>query len=895
MQGKTVSHYEVLEQIGGGGMGVVYKARDTRLGRTVALKFLSPQLGGSTAHKERFLREARAASALDHPHLCSIYDLGETEDGGLFIAMAFCAGESLKERLARGPLPPDEALSIALQIAEGLACAHGHGIVHRDIKPGNVMVGEDGTVKLVDFGLAKLAGDSDLTRSGTVVGTAAYMSPEQVLGDPVDHRTDLWSLGVLLYEMVAGERPFRGERDQAVMHAIVARDFPAEALPPEEAPVLRPLLGRLLAKSPDRRYDSAEELAGELRALLGLPPASGTARTLLLSSPGRPADDPTRPSRPLTAHSRTPAAPVAATVAGAPATGPFQLRTGRTRLAMLAAAGVVLVAAAVLVARGGPRSAGEAEDLLPENKVLAVLPFKDLSGQPGGQLMGDGLAETVSARLASVRGVQVVPPSAAGGAAPGDPRRAAQTLGANLVLYGSVQRSRDQVRIAYSVLNAERGVQVAGDTLTGPDTDLFAIQDRLAASVLRSLAVAPGRPVQEATGTTLASGDLQARYLRALGHLQRYDRPESVDEAMGLLEALAAEAPDSAPVLAALGRAYLHEYNLTRESRWVERAVEACARARALDPADPEVDVTLGTLRTRTGEPREAIAAFERALARQPEHFEALLGLAAARGAAGEAPAADATYRRAIALRPSYWGGYSKLGGFYVAHGQYERAAAMFRRATELAPDNARAFNNLGGTYQLMGDLERALAAFKRSVELAPTAAAYSNLGTAEFYLGHTPEAATAYEHAIELMPGHFQFWANLGDAHRWTPGREGKAAAAYERAIDLAREELRLNPGDGLVRSVLALCLAKTGRGAEAARHSRDAVAASPDSPEVTFNAALVAALGGRDADALALLGRAAAGGYSRAMIASDPELAGLRAEESFQQIVRGYNRGRF
>ncbi len=891
MLGRTVSHYEVLDQIGGGGMGVVYRARDTRLGRTVALKFLSPQLAGSAAHKERFLREARAAATLEHPSICSVYDLGETEEGGFFIAMALCPGESLKERLARGPLAPEDALRVALHIAEGLASAHGRGIVHRDIKPGNVMVGEDDSVKLVDFGLAKLAEDPEhLTRTGTVVGTAAYMSPEQVLGEEVDHRTDLWSLGVLLYEMLAGVRPFRGERDQAVMHSIVARDFAVEPLPQGEAPVLTPLLARLLAKAPAERYQSAAEVVADLRLLLGLP-GSTHSKTTPLSVPWQPAS-----------VARSAAVSAATLVSGAPLR-PVEAPSWTARFLprrrwVTAAALAVLALLALTAYRALGRSTDpllDAGQVAPERQVLAVLPFKDLSGLSGGQLLGDGLSETVSARLASVAGVQVVPPSAAAaGSAVTDPRGAARELGADLILQGTVQRSGDRVRITYAVLEAERGVQLAGNTLTGPDADLFAIQDRLAASVVRALDLEPGRRAGDAP-PSLATADQQVRYLRAMGHLRRYDRVESVDEALGLLEALGAEAPRSAPVQAALARAYLQKFNLTREPRWVDLAVEAGASARQLDPEDPEVDVTLGTLYTRTGKPREALAAFERALAAQPEHFDALLGLARAQDAAGAAPAAEATYRQAIALRPAYWGGYSKLGGFYYARGRYEQAAAMFKRATELAPDNARAFSNLGGSYQSLGDFPRALAAYEKSVQLSPTALAYSGLGGMQFFLGRTRAAAASFEKAVELTPQHFYVWANLGDAYRWTPGLEPKAAAAYARAIALAREELRVNPQDGVVHSVLALCLAKTGDNAAAERHVRAALASAPDSPELLYNAALVAALAGRRAEALRFLGRAAEGGYSRALIASEPELAGLRREAAFQAIVRGYNRGVF
>ena len=219
----------------------------------------------------------------------------------------------------------------------------------------------------------------------------------------------------------------------------------------------------------------------------------------------------------------------------------------------------------------------------------------------------------------------------------------------------------------------------------------------------------------------------------------------------------------------------------------------------------------------------------------------------------------------------------------------------MFKRATELAPDNARAFSNLGGSYQSLGDFRRALAAYEKSVQLSPTALAYSGLGNMQFFLGRTREAAASFEKAVELTPEHYNLWANLGDAYRWTPGLEPKAAAAYARAIALAREELRVNPQDGGVHSVLALCLAKTGAAAAAERHVRAALATAPDSPDLLYNASLVAALAGRRAEALRLLGRAAEAGYSRALIASEPELAGLRREAAFQAIVRGYNRGVF
>jgi serine/threonine protein kinase len=209
MIGQTISHYKILEKLGGGGMGVVYKAEDTKLKRLVALKFLPTELTHDEEAKVRFVHEAQAASALDHPNICNIHEIDETDDGRIFICMAYYEGETLKEKIERGPLPIDQTLDLTLQIAQGLAKAHEHGITHRDIKPANVMITKDGIAKIVDFGLAKLAGQSRLTQTGSTLGTMAYMSPEQARAEVVDHRTDIWALGVVLYEMLTGQLPFK--------------------------------------------------------------------------------------------------------------------------------------------------------------------------------------------------------------------------------------------------------------------------------------------------------------------------------------------------------------------------------------------------------------------------------------------------------------------------------------------------------------------------------------------------------------------------------------------------------------------------------------------------------------------------------------------------------------
>ena len=268
MIGRTISHYKVLEEVGRGGMGVVYKVQDTTLDRTVALKFLPAEFSGSSDEKQRFLQEAKAASALDHPNICTVYEVGETDDGQMFIAMGYYEGETLKETIRRGPLPVQDAIRLGVQIARALVKAHERDIIHRDIKPANILVTHDGDAKILDFGLAKLRGQAMLTKAGTTLGTAAYMSPEQARGEEVDGRTDIWSLGVVLYEMLAGRSPFASEYDQAMIYQILNDDPAPLRQSREEVPAeLEAVVGRCLAKDPSGRFGSMRELEGALGAL----------------------------------------------------------------------------------------------------------------------------------------------------------------------------------------------------------------------------------------------------------------------------------------------------------------------------------------------------------------------------------------------------------------------------------------------------------------------------------------------------------------------------------------------------------------------------------------------------------------------------------------------------
>jgi serine/threonine-protein kinase len=868
--GSKLGVYSVLDPLGSGGMGEVYRALDTRLGREVAIKGLPEEFSRDPARLSRFEREARMLAALNHPSVAAIYGLEEV-DGTKFIVMELVPGETLSEKLSRGGLALEESLSIARQIAEALEAAHERGIIHRDLKPANIKVTPEGRVKVLDLGLAKAfdaketGSDSDAslsptlvlegTQPGVILGTAEFMSPEQARGKPVDKRTDIWAFGCIVYEMLTGRRAFTGETATDVLAAIVTSEPRWDLLPATTPLRIRDLLARCLQKDPNRRLRDIGDARIEVEETLAevVPHRPVRPGTSAPSGEAAPAEPPRRHSRPV-------------------------------RLAAVAAvlAGLALFATwrALQTARA---------NRVPAQKYLAVLPFRDLSGVPGGQLIGDGLVETVSARLQNVAGIQVVTPSAAVAMSDreSDPYKVARKLGANLILRGAVQREADRVRISYSLLSTADRVPLASDTMEGSASELFAVQDRLAEKLVGALGLS-SKARRTPTPVGLDTASLQERYLKAIGSLQRYDRAASVDQAVSLLEALAAERPAAPLVQAALGRAYLARFNLTHERKWVDLASSACDRARQLQPGSPEVNVTLGELYLKTGKPADAVTAYRRSLAAQPSNFDAMLGLARAYDASGDTKHSEETYKRAIELQPAHFAGYSKLAGFYFNHGRREAAAEMFRKVTRLTPDNARAFANLGACYFALGQFDRALEVFQKSLALEPTDLAYSNVGTVQYYLGRYPESAAAFEKSLALSPSHYQNWANLGDALRLIPGREDKAAEAYAKAIALTRGELATNPDDSLVHSYLALCLAKTGRAAEARDHLRKSLASGPDPPELLFNAAVVANRSARPADALVYLARAVRAGFNAAIIQNEPELANLKNRGDFDKMLK-------
>lgn len=489
--GEQVHQYQLTGILGTGGMGTVYRAHDTRLSRVVALKFLPPYLSANPESRERFLVEARAAAALEHPNVCSIHEIGETTDGRPFIAMACYDGETLKERLRRGPLPPAEALDIAIQLARGLGAAHSRSIVHRDVKPGNIMLTADGTVRLLDFGVAKMA-DVSLTGPGATPGTIAYMSPEQTRGDAVGPATDLWSLGVVLYEMLAGVRPFRGGNDRTLIQAIL-HDQPDLAYGPlrDATPGTRRIIERLLQKNPDDRFHAAREL---LEALTRGRPASAAARALGWAR----------------RHPRS-----------------------------LAACGVALAGVVALGALGHPvrrsATAVPAADE-PARPVIAVLPFT-VRGI-GLDVWREGMVDLLSMGLDGAGGLRAVDSRTllaawhqeAGNVASADLARAlavARRTHARYAMVGSVIGAGSRMRLAADLYDTESGKTVGPVQVDGPSDSVLALADRLGMQALALVFEKDPRQVPTVNLASITTPSLIAlkAYLEGDEHYRRSEFP----------------------------------------------------------------------------------------------------------------------------------------------------------------------------------------------------------------------------------------------------------------------------------------------------------------------------------------------------------------------------------
>jgi len=869
--GTSIGPYLVLERLGAGGMGEVFLAFDTRLNRKVAIKSLTDTSLSTPESRERLLREARAAAKLGHPNIAGIHDILDSGERPC-IVMEFVQGESLSARIGRGPIALAQALSIGIQLADALAHAHAAGVIHRDLKPGNVVLTPDGVAKVLDFGLAKIhdleppASRSDqltrevvISQAGRVAGTPAYMAPEQFLGRPATPQTDVYGLGVLLFEVLSGRRPYQAPDFVALVLEIASEPTPSvKAVEPSVPSEVSRIVARAMAKDPGDRYESAAALAQDLRQ----------AQSTLCEGETRGLELPSSRS------SRSESMPA------------IQPRPRRRALMVAASVAVILgtIALGMWLRSRTPPATSESQA-----QIVLVLPMANLSGDALRDHIGVGISELVLASLSEVKGITVIRGSGSGKdlTRAEDSKKLAREQGATLLFGGSVLEAADYVRFVARLLKSD-GTVVWAKQFEGPASDLFALPRGVADELVKVLNVSV---TPEARGwiakAPAASVDAYADYSLGRALLDRRDVPGNVDKAIEALERAVRKDATLALAHAALGNAFLARFKDTNDASWMARAVRSTEEALRLEPDSPRIQVSLAGVLLASGRIDQAAAMVRKAIAIRPNDDESHRLLARILEQQGQADAAVGELRQAIAIRPEYWSNYSALGVFFFRAGRYRDATEAFKHVTALQPDNAWGHLNLGAAYQSSGKNALALECFQRALAIGPDPLAYSNIGTIHYSEGRYDDAVRAYEAAIRLAPRDPGAHSALGDAYLRL-GRKDSALVEFRRAADISRELLGINPRDAVLLAQRAVYEAKAGLSAEAIRHATAALELGPENNGVLYRLAVVYSLSGRPTDAVRWLRRAVEKGYSRLLARQDFDLDSIRKLPDVEALLR-------
>jgi non-specific serine/threonine protein kinase len=663
MIGETVSHYRITDELGGGGMGVVYRAIDTKLDRPVALKFLPSELTRDPDAKRRFIHEAKAASALQHHNICTIHEIDESDDGRMFIAMDCYEGETLKQRIARGHLAIEEAVDIAGQVAEGLAKAHAAEVVHRDIKPANIMITRDGVVKIVDFGLAKLSGQTKVTKTGTTVGTVAYMSPEQATGGEVDHRSDIWSLGVILYEMLAGKAPFRGDHEAAVLYGIVHNELEVQTSVPEQ---LWRIVKMALRKDADKRYQSAVEMASDLKR------ARGESSLILQESARR------RSYKTLT----------------------------WTTIAVLLLGAVYLVYSRYL---SPARS-----DMGDTRKMVAVLPFENL-GASEDEYFADGMTEEITTRLAKLHDLGVISRTSTVVYKDTDKnlRQIADELGVDYVLEGSVRWDKSvpesRVLITAQLIDVDDDTHLWADSFERVFQQIFGMQADIAEQVAKALNLTLVKPEIVALKDR-PTENLDAYDLFLKGH-ERWDQMMGVEDrgmAVDLLEQAVALDTTFASAHALLARIYANDHfnDIATDEPRLEQALAAAKAALRHAPGQPQGHVAMGYYHYYGSRDYEnALKEFDEASKTQPNNAEMLEAMGYVLRRQGRWEDAVENLEKSIELDPASQDKLGNLIDTLIRMRRYDDVDELIERGSETAPGNPQLALLRGVRMFMEGDL----------------------------------------------------------------------------------------------------------------------------------------------------------------------------------------------
>ncbi len=885
MIGKVVSHYKILEELGRGGMGIVYKAEDTKLDRTVALKFLRPQDLGGEEEKARFIHEAKAAAALNHPNICTIYEIDEHE-GNSFIAMEFVEGRSLKDKIEEGPLKLDDAVHIAIQAAEGLAAAHEKEIVHRDIKSANIMITEKDRVKIMDFGLAKSRGATQLTREGTTLGTIAYMSPEQARGCVADHRSDIWSLGAVLYEMIAGTQPFRGEYEQAVVYSIINTEpEPLTALRTGVPMALERIVTRCLAKDLAERYQTAKDLAADLRRIQRLESAQDWRKRVEEAK----------------ARRRSPRG--------------FQTPMGRWLwLLLICVPAIAVLIITVIVPR---YFSPVVEQSGPQRKMLAVLPFENL-GPAEDEYFADGITEEIMTRLANLQGLGVIARTSIMQYKDTKKsiREIGEELGVDYILEGTVRWQRGaqgsfRVRVNPQLIHVEDATHIWAHSYDEPMSEVFKVQSDIAKMVAQELKVTLLEPKGGSTDLE-PTDDFEAYtyYLRGNDIMHYTEAEAGLNDALQMYEKAVALDPEFAHAYVQLsmthGRIYWFHYDRTEER--IEKARTSAERALELRPDLPEAHVAMGYYHYHCHlDYGRALEEFAIAARSHPNTFEVLHGIGLVQRRQGRWAEAAETLKKALELNPTSNQTAYETGQAYYALRDYAEAERYFERTQALAPELFVPYNLKALCYlNWRGDVEKAREAILEAAKNVPME--QRNLIFLADWKWFLNKLERNYESALGnldslLSDAEDSQWRFAPKALNYAElydllGQPERARSYYDTARIILEEKVQEHPEDPRFHASLGIAHAGLGSKEQAIAEGKRAVELLPMSKEawrgyiLLENLATIYVMTGEYESALDTIEYLLSipGGVSVPMLRLDPLWDPLRDHPRFEHILKKY-----
>ncbi len=862
--------YEIMGVLGQGGMGAVYKARDRELDRLIALKVIRPELATDPAILQRFKQELILSRNITHKNVVRIFDLGEA-DGIRFISMEYVDGEDLRTILRRdGKFASKDAIAVVEQICRALDSAHSEGVIHRDLKPQNIMRDKYGRIVVMDFGLARSLGDSGMTQTGAIVGTIEYMSPEQALGSTLDQRSDIFSVGLIFYELLTGKAPY--EADTAIASLMKRTREEARAASDVDASVpksLSAIVSRCLEREPANRYHSAVELLQQLTTWAANPNIS--AETLSQMIP-----------HPIIRQTR------------------FNLDLPGKSWMWIAGA-VLVIALATFAGRTllnhTGTSSGEAVEGIPslkQGKYVAILPLKKVGDEKALGYVADGIEEALAAKLFQLKEVHLASSDEVDKVAAKDLplSKLARELGVNLVLQGMVQGNSDKLRVTLSLDNAATGKRLWSQEFPGAPGDVLALEDQIYGTVATALALKPTDEEQARVGAhpteNVKAYDL---YLQGRNSLRNGHSQDTYHQAVGLFEQAIDKDPNFALAYAGLADSSIRMYGETKESVWAQKATLAAQHAEQLSNNLPEVHLSLGSVYATTGRNTEAVTELKRALELAPNSDEAYRNLGDAYNRSGQTDEAIAAFQKAVAANSYNWSNHISLGNAYFGLGDSAKALPEYQKVIEIASDSPLGYEGVGSVYLREGKWSEAIPEYQKALALAADSPTYSNLGTAYFFLKNYDQASKMYEKAVAMTPNNEELLGNLGDAYRWS-GHSDQAGSAYSKAISLAFQELQVNPRSATIMGDLGLLYAKKGDATNALQYTNQARAISPDDVQLMYSEAQAKTIIGKTEEALKSLRLALEKGYSAQEAWNDPEFQKLQALPQFSQLVKQFSK---